>query len=242
MPPVTVGDWVARNWRTAQVFSRYGIDFCCGGKQTLQQACAEKSVDAAALEKELEICLNDYPPRSFDFKSWELSFLADYIIQVHHRYVAASLPFLVEMGKKVLAVHGPAHPELEPICENLGRLADDLGLHMRKEEVILFPYIRQLDEWKRTGVPAMAPPFGSAQNPIAVMEAEHSDAGEALHEMERLSGGYAVPPGACVSFQAFYAKLREFQDDLHQHVHLENNILFPGVEALEQELREAVIH
>jgi regulator of cell morphogenesis and NO signaling len=236
--PATIGEWVALNWKASEVFYRYGIDFCCGGKQTIQQACAGSGVDAAQLERELQQAVQNAPARATDYNAWSPSLLAGYIVQHHHRYVNEALPFLLELSEKVTDVHGAEHEELHAIRQRLISLAQGLAAHMQKEERILFPFIQKMEEAKAAGKKPADPLFGCVESPLSVMEDEHSEAGTGFHEIEQLSRQFTPPANACPTYQAFFAGLREFQQDLHQHVHLENNILFPKTRALERELAD----
>jgi regulator of cell morphogenesis and NO signaling len=223
----TIGEIVAHDWRKAEILKKYGIDFCCGGKRTVREACAKQAIDFTVVNSELVQAENDFKDQGHNFNLWELDFLIDFIINNHHAYVSKSIPFLYDLGNKVSAVHGSQHPELIQINQHLQLLLQELSLHMRKEEVILFPYIKSLVHVRRNNTSLEAAPFGSIGNPINQMEEEHTAAGDAFVEIKRLSNHYAVPTDACNSYRIFYAKLAEFEQDLQQHIHLENNILFP---------------
>lgn len=223
----TIGEIVAHDWRKAEILKKHGIDFCCGGKRTVREACAKQAIDFTLVNRELTQAENDFKDQGHNFNLWELDFLIDFIINNHHAYVSKSIPFLYDLGNKVSAVHGSQHPELVQINQLLQMLLQELSLHMRKEEVILFPYIKSLVHVRRNNTAFEAAPFGSIGNPINQMEEEHTAAGDALAEIKRLSDHYAVPTDACNSYRILYAKLAEFEQDLQQHIHLENNILFP---------------
>jgi regulator of cell morphogenesis and NO signaling len=231
----TIGELVAKDWRKAEVFKKYGIDFCCGGKKTVQEACEAKGISAHQVEAGLKE-IDGRAGATSNFNHWELDFLIDYIVNNHHRYVVESIPFLAELSAKVAMVHWSNHNELLEIKEHTEDLIQELTMHMHKEEMILFPYIKQLAEAKRRETVIEPPPFGSIVNPISMMESEHTSAGSALAAIEELSNGFTAPEDACTSFRVLFAKLQEFQQDLHQHIHLENNILFPKAVKLEQEM------
>jgi len=231
----TIGEIVASDWRKAEILKKHGIDFCCGGKRTVQEACQKKQLDYARISKELKEVENSQNP-THHFNTWELDFLVDYIVNNHHQYVSTSIPFLFELSDKVSNVHGSAHPELMRINYHLQELLQELSQHMQKEEMILFPYIKELVKAKRLGTPMARAHFGSIANPITMMESEHTSAGDDLNSIETLSHNFTPPADACNSYQVFYAKLREFQQDLFQHIHLENNILFPKALELEQKV------
>jgi regulator of cell morphogenesis and NO signaling len=232
----SIGELVSQDWRKAEVFKKYGIDYCCGGKRTIAEACNQKGIDTSNVETDLQnIDTRNYGTGN-NFNSWELDFLADYIINVHHKYVAEATPFLDELSKKVARVHGDNHKELIEIEEHTQAVINELTQHMRKEEMILFPYIKELVRAKKDETPLAPSPFGTIANPIHMMEAEHTSAGGGMAAIEELSNHFTPPADACMSYQVFFAKLQEFQQDLHQHIHLENNILFLKAIKLEAEL------
>ncbi|PRY01226.1 regulator of cell morphogenesis and NO signaling [Pontibacter ummariensis] len=230
----TVGELVAKDFRKAQVFKKYGIDFCCGGKRSLAQVCEQKGIDKAALEQELNALPDTKAGNETDYASWEPSFLADYIVNVHHKYVRESIPALYEFTSKIARVHGKRHPELLEIAKHFVNVANELEAHMPKEERVLFPYIKQLDEAKKKGEKVSPPPFGSIQNPINMMEMEHEAAGSELEAIKELTSNYTIPADACATYTVAFKKLQEFEEDLHRHIHLENNILFPKALDLEK--------
>ncbi len=222
----TVAEVVAENYKAADVFKKHGIDFCCGGGVSLAEICRRKSIDYAHIEAELLALGNDIP-ESHDFNNWELDVLVDYIVEKHHTYVKENIPLIVQYAEKVARVHGHHYTETVKIRDLFNEVAKDLPVHLQKEEQILFPFIKMMVEAKRKGLPIPNPPFGTVQNPIRMMENEHDTSGEIFKEIAALSNQYQLPEGACNTFKVLYAKLKEFQDDLHQHIHLENNILFP---------------
>lgn len=233
--PVTIGEMVVADYRKAEVFRKYGMDYCCGGKKPLEEACHKKGIDPQLVQKELdELDLMPGKPQH-DFEQWSLDVLADYIVANHHRYVADALPMLYELTAKVARVHGERHPELIKIAQHFDAVAQELQMHMVKEERILFPYIQQMAIASREGKPMAAPAFGSVENPIRMMEAEHESAGGAMEEIRQLSSDFTPPLDACTSYRVLFSKLNEFEQDLHQHVHLENNLLFPKAIAMEKE-------
>ncbi|QCR24986.1 iron-sulfur cluster repair di-iron protein [Pontibacter sp. SGAir0037] len=232
----TVGELVAKDFRKAQVFKKFGIDFCCGGKKSVAQVCEEKGINQTALEQELKSLPETTAGRDENFDSWELGFLADYIVNVHHKYVREALPALYEYTTKIARVHGNRHPELLEIAKHFVNVANELEAHMPKEERVLFPYIKQLDEAKKNGQSIDRPAFGSIQNPINMMEMEHEAAGDELEAIRELSQNFTLPADACATYQVAFAKLQEFESDLHRHIHLENNILFPKALELEKEV------
>lgn len=236
--PSTIGELVASDFRKAEVFKKFGLDFCCGGAKSVKEACKEKGIDAVKVEQALREIDQKPQDRQLDFNSWELDFLIDYILNTHHKYVSESLGVIYEYSTKVARVHGSRHPEVVVIANLFAEVAEELGSHMQKEELILFPYVKQLVEAKKTGVGSVQTPgFGSVQNPINVMEAEHEGAGDCLRQIAQLSNNYTPPEDACSTYRVLYSKLQEFENDLHAHVHLENNILFPKAIQLERQLK-----
>ncbi len=230
----TVAAVVTEDYRAADVFKKYGIDFCCGGKVSIKETCRKKNIDPAVLIDELSVIGNAVDPEH-DFAAWEADRLTHYIVDKHHRYVSSNLDLIRQYADKVALVHGVHHPEVKEIAVLFAKVADELATHMRKEEVVLFPYIEQLCEIKRKNLYAENPPFGTIENPIRNMEQEHDLAGDIMHRISELSDQYNPPSDACNTYRVLYAKLKEFEDDLHMHVHLENNILFPKALDLERE-------
>lgn len=231
----TVAEVVAENIKTAHVFKKHRINFFCGGGVSIENACAKRGIDVAMLETELLAVNNTIEPAN-NYNAWQIDFLANYIIQNHHSYVLEAIPITLQYAEKVASVHGHNEPELIEINELFKQVAAELLNHMKKEENILFPYIERLMLHKKTGTPFVAPPFATAANPIHVMEQEHELAGDIMKKITQLSNQYVAPDHACNTYKALFNKLEEFENDLHQHVHLENNILFPKAIALEKEL------
>jgi regulator of cell morphogenesis and NO signaling len=234
--PSSIGELVAEDFRKAEVFRKFGLDFCCGGNKSLKEACAEKGIDANKVETALSEVENQPQTNQHDFKNWKLDFLVDYIMNTHHKYVEEAIPMLYEFSAKVANVHGDHHPEVVEIAEYFNAVAEELKMHMHKEENILFPYIKGLVLAKKQGNPVDPSPFGSIENPIRMMESEHVSAGGNFDKIHELSSSFTPPEDACSSYSVLYGKLDEFEKDLHQHIHLENNILFPKAIALEKEL------
>lgn len=230
----TLGQLAANDLRKAEIFKKYGLDFCCGGKKTVKEACAEKGIDVTKVEQELQhadqVATSSRP---LPYNEWNLDFLADYIVNTHHSYVKKNIPDLRAYASKVMNVHGHRHPELIRVHELVEAVSAELTTHMMKEESILFPYIKTLVAAKNSGEPSERNPFGSVRNPINMMEMEHEMAANAMDELREVTDNYAVPSDACASYRLLFKQLQEFEDDLHIHVHLENNILFPKAVELE---------
>jgi regulator of cell morphogenesis and NO signaling len=225
----SVGEWVASDFRLASVFSRYGIDFCCGGSTPLDQACTEKGISLATVLQEAQVA-RDTPGIAEQYGQWSVDFLADYIVNQFHSYTREMLGQIAGYAEAVANAHGAAHPETVTIGALWPRLRESMMAHMRDEEELLFPYIKQLARRE-----ASTPSFGSAHALIGQMAEEHEEVGATLAELARLSGGYLVPAGGCNTYRALYGFLSEFDATTKKHVHLENNILFPKTLLLEQE-------
>lgn len=234
----TVADLVREDYRRSTVFRHYDIDFCCGGGKTLEDVCASKNIPLADLERDLAeaVWAKGTAGEWRRPNSWSLDFLSDYIVNEHHTYVRETSPLLREYALKIARVHGKLHPELIEIAKRVDELVVEMAVHMAKEEQILFPYIRAMVGADRTGPAPESALFPSVAQPIRMMEHEHDRAGETMREIRRLSNGYTPPEDACNTYRVAFAKLEEFEEDLHLHVHLENNVLFPRAAALEAEL------
>ena len=220
----------------ARVFEGLGIDYCCGGKQTLEQACRAASVPVDKVIDALEVA-HQSGNATTNRTNWQAAPLADLITHIkntHHQYTRQEIARLGPLFDKVCSVHGNNHPELLQLRETFRGLAQELTTHLMKEEMVLFPYIERMEESVLQKEPILPPPFGTVQNPVAMMEHEHDSAGNALHSLKEISQGYTASLDACVSYQTLYKALAEFEADLHQHIHLENNILFPQAIALEK--------
>lgn len=232
----TVGSFVANDYRTATVFQKYGIDFCCKGGRSIEEVCTSKNLDQTKLLAELASAASSAKDSATDFKTWSLDLLADYIEKKHHRYIQESTPALLQFLDKLCKVHGGNHPELFDIYREFSASAGELAAHMKKEELILFPFVRKMAEAQSKNTPFERPPFGSVQNPIYMMMDEHDTEGERFRKIETLSNGYTAPADGCTTYRVAFAMLKEFEADLHMHIHLENNILFPGAVELEKKL------
>ena len=235
-----IGELVAQDYRTAAIFNAHGIDFCCRGSRIVNDVCDQKKINKQQLENQLQQVFTEKTTGEPDFRAWPLDLLADYIEKTHHRYVSEKSPVLQQFLTKLCKVHGERHPELFTIHEAFNDLAKELASHMKKEELILFPFIRKMINHKITHQPLEKPHFGSVENPINMMEHEHTEAGELLQVIEKNTNGYTPPADACNTYRVTFAMLKEFEEDLHKHIHLENNILFPKAIALEKEQDVAV--
>ncbi len=218
-----IGQLVAEDYRTASVFKSYGIDFCCNGNRTIGEACTSKNIEPNALIEALSQATKETSTSTEDFRSWDMDLLADYIEKKHHRYVEKKIPELQAYLSKLVKVHGDRHPELIQIEQLFMESAHGLAAHMKKEELILFPYVRKMQGQSSVHKPH----FGTVQNPIQMMMHEHDTEGRRFREMATLTNNYNPPPDACTTYRVAFAMLKEFEEDLHRHIHLENNILFP---------------
>jgi regulator of cell morphogenesis and NO signaling len=232
----TVRELALEKPAATRVFEKLGIDYCCGGNQSLEKACraANLSIDkvlGSLEDAERAVRANQ---KAHDWQCQPLADLVAHINSTHHKYTKEELARLGPLFDKVCSVHGNNHPELLLMRTSFRGLTQELTVHMMKEEMVLFPYIVRMEEAVIQKETILPPPFGTVQNPVAMMEHEHDSAGNALRAMREASGGYAAPPDACVSYQTLYKALAEFEADLHQHIHLENNILFPRAIAMEQ--------
>jgi regulator of cell morphogenesis and NO signaling len=223
---LTLAEIVTDNIRSAIIFEEAGLDFCCKGKRSLKDACAEKNVDVQKIVNEL-INLSGDGNGTQNADDWQLDYLVDYILNNHHQYVRRMIPVISLHTDKVASVHGHNHPETLRIADLFLAVRDELEMHMMKEERILFPQIKQMILNQKENSQFFPPAFGTIQNPIRMMEYEHTSAGDALYQIRELSNNYSHPEDACNTFKALYSELKEFEEDLHKHIHLENNILIP---------------
>jgi len=216
-----IGEIVTHDFRAAEIFKNAGIDFCCGGNQSLEDACSVKNLDVSELQIQLEKLDNTTVNAMHNFNEWKLDFLCDYIVNTHHKTVLKLLPQLTVYTRKIAEVHGVHHPELIDIADLFAKINEELLLHLHNEEEVLFPAIKKLlqtnsDEAKET-----------IRTEITRMKGEHEFAGGAMDKINQMSDNYSVPADGCSTYQVAYKLLEQFEDDLHIHVHLENNILYP---------------
>lgn len=234
---ITVGEIAAKDLRKAEVFRKFGIDFCCDGKKPLKEACAEAGVSEAAVKEALEhLPAQSSSGRQMDFDNWQLDFLADYIVNIHHKYVHDVTPMLAGLAEKIAGHHGPHHPELYEVKDHVTGLLQEMHDHQIKEEKILFPFIKQMSQCEREGKPFTYPPFGTIESPVGMMLHDHNEVAAHIHTLEKLTDNYSVPSDGCESYALYYHKLKELDEDLHVHIHLENNILFPKAIKMEKNL------
>lgn len=218
---------------TTRVFEEFKIDFCCGGRIPFADACEKAGVDPQAVAAKLKPLLENAVVDDSAAERMAPAELVDHIVDTHHLFTTREIQRLVPLAEKVAMRHGENHPELVEIRDLFIGLAEEMIVHMRKEEMHLFPYIVQLDRAIKAGRMAPMPPFGTVNNPVRMMMFEHDNAGEVLRKLRELSGDYTAPPDSCPSYKGLYAGLQDFERDMHRHVHLENNVLFP--QAIEME-------
>lgn len=233
---LTLGEFVNQDFRLASFFSQKGLDFCCGGKKTLKQACTEKSLDYLDMLFQIEEFKAASRQTSVPYQDWSLDFLADYIVNTHHTYVRKHLPDIQFFAEKVQRVHGDRHPELIRVYQLVMEIAEELTMHMMKEEQVLFPFIKALTLAKKTNEKLAPVHFGTVRNPIHMMEMEHEQVGHNLENIRTLTQNYLLPEDACGTYTVLFQMLQAFEEDLHIHIHLENNVLFPQSLELEKEL------
>ena len=237
-PSSFITDIVIHDYRTADVFRKYEIDFCCGGKWPLETICENKNLDTPSIVRELQrVVMQNASNAAIDFDSWDIVFLADYIYNVHHRYLNKALPEIKEVTTKFLDGHRKKYPELEEIEVIIKRFLKEIPPHMKQEEEIFFPYIKQIfyahknrESYARLLIRTLRKPLEE------VMLKEHETTGLSLHRLRTITNNYTPPENACLTHKVTFSKLKELDNDLVQHIHLESNILFPKAIAMEQEL------
>ena len=232
---LTLGQIVKRDCRTAAVFEKFSLDFWCGGGDPFEHACHAADVDPALVAKELEGILIDQDG-STDFDAWPLHVLMDYIVERHHAYIVEKTPQIKRHLDKIIDVHAHGHPELREIRALFFEIAGELAIHLKKEEIMVFPFIRNIERAQVTNGRAVSPLFNSVHFPIGLMTKDHEREGAKFGSIAKLTGHYSIPPHASRTFMTTYHLLRDFERDLHIHIHLENNILFPKAVALEEQL------
>jgi regulator of cell morphogenesis and NO signaling len=217
----TIGEIVANDFRAASIFKQAGIDFCCGGNKSLTEACKEKEADESLLVQQLETLALTPVSGAMNFKEWDLSFLCDYIVNTHHKFVLKNLPELFFYTQKIADVHGDHHPELIEVAELFSKINEELQQHLKNEEEVLFPAIKAAEKDASPLVRA------TIVSEITRMQGEHEFAGGAMDKINVLTNNYFIPADACNTYRVSLKQLEQFEDDLHVHVHLENNILYP---------------
>ena len=235
----TIGEIVRADYRTSDVFKKYGIDFCCGGGKSIAAVCEEQQLDANAIIEEIKKTASTAKSSdsALPYDEWPLDLLANYVQKIHHGYVEKAIPVLTAYLDKIAQVHGDRHPELYEIKSLYTETAGELTKHMKKEELMVFPYVQKLIQLEGAGAKELpTPAFGSIAELIDNMEEDHEAEGDRFRKIAALSNNYTPPQDACNTYMVAFQKLREFEEDLHLHIHLENNILFPKSKALEKSI------
>ena len=230
----TLGQIAAKDLRKVEVFKKYGLDFCCNGKKTVKEACVEKGLDVTKIEHELQQADKAPGGRPIPYNDWSPEFLGEYIVNTHHAFVRKVLPEMVTYAEKVMKVHGDRHPELLRVYQLVVGIEAELGAHLVKEEKVLFPCIKELSIGENAPQSLRVLHLGSVRHPINLMEMEHEVVAEHLDEIKKLTNNYSLPQDACATYNLLFNMMREFEEDLNMHVHLENNILFPKALAIEK--------
>jgi len=233
-PDTSVGEVVKLNFKTASVFQENKIDFCCGGDKTISEACKNEGLEPDQLIAQLEAIAEQNDADTQYINGLSLDELSNYIIERHHNYVRESIPPLKKNLEKICQVHGEHHPELVKINRLFTDSSGNLIMHMQKEELMLFPFIRRLELSSKNGAPLPHSPFGPVSNPISMMITEHQQEGDRFDQISTLTENYNVPEDACMTYELTLKQLHDFENDLHRHIHLENNILFPKAIELEK--------
>lgn len=232
MQKKSVGQVVSENFQTSKVFERFGIDFCCGGNVTVSEAARKAGVSLADLLAALEKANSEPRARGENFASWDLAFLTDYIENTHHVYLRETTDQLRAYADKIANVHGTHHPEVIEIAKIFGNVATSMSAHLKEEEDVLFPLMRRISAAQKKGAAPSSEDQSAMRKSLRTLEADHNEIGEAVHKIRDLSKKYSIPADVCPTFETTYRMLHEFEEDLHKHVHLENNILFPRAATL----------
>lgn len=235
-PDASVGEVVKMNFKTASVFQKNNIDFCCGGDKTISEACTNAGLDTDQLIGQLETIAEQIDSESQYINDLSLEELSTYIIKRHHNYVRESIPEIKKNLEKICQVHGEHHPVLFEVNRLFSDSSGNLIMHMQKEELMLFPFIRRLEISSVNDSPLPQSPFGSVSNPISAMLVEHQQEGDRFDQISLLTERYRVPEDAFTTYERTPKQLRDFENDLHRHIHLENNILFPKAIELEKQI------
>ncbi len=231
---VTLADLAANSLNAVRIMERYSLDYCCGGKEPFEESCMAKGIKPEAILREIEEA-QAVSAAGRDWQTAPLDELVKHIVGIHHEYLKLDLPVLARRMEKVASVHGARDPKVLPrMAEVFAGLRAEMDMHMHKEETILFPFIEQYGRAEVQNRPVPPVPFGTIANPIAMMEREHADAGGALEEIRSLTNDFELPAYACATVRSLYEGLKVLEADLHVHIHLENNILFPRAIALER--------
>jgi regulator of cell morphogenesis and NO signaling len=232
-----IGEIVANNYKTSSIFSAVKIDFCCKGNRTIKDAATALNIDTSILVSQLNSILDAAEDEVKDVNTITLTELIDHIVKIHHAYITKSSLEIVPLLEKITSVHGKLHPELKEIEKEFKSAVGELAMHMKKEELILFPYIKNLEKAINEKTSVHKSVFDSVLSPITAMKKDHTVEGERLEKISQLTNDYITPSDGCATYQITMKLLKEFEQDLHRHIHLENNILFEKALQLESEFR-----
>ena len=232
----SVGEVVANDYRTAAIFEKYGIDFCCKGHRSIDEACERKSILTEEVMRDLKKHFSSENTDCPDYKSWPTAQLVDYIVEKHHRYVEETTPLILRYLDKLCKVHGARHPELFEVNRLFNESAREMAEHMKKEELVLFPWIKSMVSASDDNVKMIRSGEAMVHQPVSILMHEHEAEGDRFQTIETLTHNYQVPADGCSTYKVAYQMLQEFQNDLHLHIHLENNILFPKAIEMEGKL------
>ncbi|MBO9584293.1 MAG: iron-sulfur cluster repair di-iron protein [Flavobacterium sp.] len=230
----TIGEIVADDFRTAAIFTKLHIDFCCKGHRTIEEVCRKRDIEESVLIEHIQKARSSSANQSFDYKSWTADMIADYIAKTHHKYVEEKSPIILQYLDKLCGVHGAIHPELHEIHIIFSKSILDLTAHMKREELVIFPFIKKMKIAHSKGTELETPPFLSIENPISTLKDDHITERERFKRIAALTNNYTPPIESCNTYKAAFAMLEEFDKDLKKHIHLENNILFPKAIELEK--------
>lgn len=233
----TIGEIVSRDYGNALVFRQFGIDFSCGGKRTVSEACEQKGIRAEQVNQLLASALQPARHPEMDYQNWEIGFLCRYVVNLHHQYIKTNGPFILELAQKLSKAYGEKHPEIIAVAGIFEKAGKLLTFNIAKEEDELFPYITALNTSHKNGTIIKAAAFGLVSTPVYLAEAEHQKVVVYFEQLRELTHNYQVPPYVLHGFEILYKMLQDYEDDLHLHLHLENNILFPKAIQMENEMR-----
>jgi len=230
----TIGEIVADDFRTAAVFTKYHIDFCCKGYRTIEEVCKKRDIEETVLIEYIRNAKINTANQSFDYKTWPVDVIADYLTKTHHRYIEEKAPIILQYLTKLIGVHGEIHPELHEIHTIFSKSFLDLTVHMNREEMVVFTFIIKMKNAQTQGIDLDTPAFLSIENPIVTLKEDHEMESGRFRKIAALTNNYTPPTESCNTYKVAFAMLEEFEKDLRKHIHLENNILFPKVIELEK--------
>lgn len=242
MDNLTIAEIVVKDFRTAPIFKSYNIDFCCKGHRNLDKVCQKQNINKEELMEKLDDVMSQTNSGTIDFSNWDLDLLVDYIEKTHHRFIHKKSEEIFPFLEKVVRVHGENHHELKEIEKEFKKSIENLKAHVVKEENILFPYVKILVATKYGNNVLSLPYVSNVTNPISQMLVEHEEEGDRFARISELTNNYTPPADACNTYKVTFALIQEFENDLHKHIHLENNILFPKSIKLEQDLNKKLLN